>query len=128
ERLQRVHGETERVRGECGERTRARYVPDPPARLHAARNLGDRRIRNAHEHELAAVRDGDATLAQAGADGRADAAGADDGDRFEHGRSSSVADTRHRKANQTLIAWRDSWVVASCCRSSWRRASARQAS
>ena len=55
ERLQRVDAEAALVRGERGERRRAAHVRDPRAGLDAGRDLGDRAVGNAEQHELRLV-------------------------------------------------------------------------
>jgi len=79
ERLQGMDGESPAVRLECRERRRTADVRDEGARLHAARDIRDRRVRNAEEDERGALfAHLDPALAEAGEDGRADPAAADD--------------------------------------------------
>jgi hypothetical protein len=72
------------VRVERGQRRGAAHVRDPRARLDLPSHLGDRAVGHAEEDELGAVVEhADAPLAQPGGDRGADAARADDLDRFE---------------------------------------------
>jgi hypothetical protein len=82
--LQRVEAEALPVRVESGQRCRAGDVCDPRSGLDRARDLGDRLVGDADQHELGGFRNGEAALAQASGDSRADAAGADDLDAVEH--------------------------------------------
>ena len=84
ERLERVHREAASMRIECRQRRGSGDVRDPWAFLEPSRHLGDRAVRHAEEDELAVVAHGDAALAQASRNGRADAAGTDDFDALEH--------------------------------------------
>jgi hypothetical protein len=96
EGLQGVEAEAAAVRVERGQRGGAADVPDPGAGRDAARDLGDRSVGHADQHELRGVlAQPHAPLAQAGGNRRADASSADDPYRFDQPSSSSVADTGH---------------------------------
>ena len=79
-----MHRKAPPVRIERCEGRRPGDVSHPGPGREAAGNLGDCRIRDAEEYELAVLAHGDAALAQASRNGRADAAGTDDLDTLEH--------------------------------------------
>jgi len=62
------------MRIECRKRRGSGDMCDPGPLLDAARDLRDRAVRHAQENELALVAHGDAMLAEASRDGRANAA------------------------------------------------------
>jgi hypothetical protein len=87
ERLQRVEREPPLVRLQRGQRRGAGDMSHRgTSRCQAPRHVGDGRVRNAEEDDVRIVlAHGDAALAQAGCDSRADAARADDMDSLDHG-------------------------------------------
>ena len=98
ERLQRMEREAALVRIERRERRRPGDVSHPgTSRCQAPRHVGNGRVRDAEEDDVGIVlAHGDAALAQAGGDGRTDAARTDDVDSLDHFcRSSSEPDAGH---------------------------------
>src|SRR5438034_3825378 len=99
---------------ERGQRRGPGDVRHPRAGRDVRRNAGDRIVRNADDDEPCSRLHSETTLAQAGGDGRADAAGTDDRDAVEHvGSSSSVADTGHLKGTSATGTLACSWVAVS---------------
>jgi hypothetical protein len=72
------------VRLERRQRRGTRDVRYPRPRLNACGNIRNRVVGDANHDQATVGADDDAALAQAGGDGRADAAGTDDGDALEH--------------------------------------------
>ena len=86
---------------------------DPRAFAEIARYLGDRAVRHAEENELAVAvaAHGNAALAQAGRNRRADAAGTNDFDALEHSKLQFRSGYRALEAYTALLLCRASWVV-----------------
>ena len=84
---------------------------DPRAFAEIARYLGDRAVRHTEEDQLAVLAHGDAALAQASRDGRANAAGTDDLDALEHSKLQFRSGYRALEAYTALLLCRASWVV-----------------
>ena len=84
ERLQWMDAEAPPVRLQCSQRRGARDVRNPGPGLDLGGDLGDRLVGHTQQDEAGRFTGGDAPLAQASRDGRADAAGTDDSDTLEH--------------------------------------------